>query len=468
MAQINKPKDYFNTVLYTGTGSSRNVTGVGFDPDWCWIKSRSNAYNHTSWDVVRGAGERIIPNATDAEETQTNDMSAFVTDGVTVGTGNVTNASSATYAMWNWLAAGSTPSKTYTVKVVSDSGNKYRFDDFGTSAVTLEISEGGTYTFDQSDSSNSGHPLRFSTTSDGTHGGGSEYTTGVTTNGTPGSAGAYTRITVAASAPTLYYYCTNHSGMGGTANTPTTNSFSNFGGSIQSNISPNSTSLFSIVSYTGTGANATVGHGLGVVPSMIIVKSRNTTDWWITYHKSVGATKYVPLNFNNAAATNSAIWNDTTPTSSVFSIGTNGGTNGSSNNYIAYCFAEKKGYSKFGAYKGNGNADGPFVYTGFKPAFIMFRRTDTTGDWDMKDNKRSGTSALQNFGQMNPNQTQHPSANNSNAENKASALAMDILSNGFKPRGTDTDINASGGDYIYMAFAEEPLVGTNNIPATAR
>ena len=256
--------------------------------------------------------------------------------------------------------------------------------------------------------------------------------------------------------------------MGGTANTPTTNSFSNFDGSIQSNISPNSTSLFSIVSYTGTGANATVGHGLGVVPYMIIVKSRNSTDWWITYHKSVGATKYVPLNFTNAEATNSAIWNDTAPTSSVFSIGTNGGTNGSSNNYIAYCFGEKKGFSKFGSYAASGKTDGNFIYLGFKPAFFMYRRYDSTGNWGMKDNKRSGTSALQNFGQMNPNQTQNPSANVDSVENKASAFAVDFLSNGIKIRGGDGDINTNGGSYLYMAFAEEPLVGTNNIPATAR
>ena len=471
MAQINKPSDYFNTLLYTGNATAdRGITGVGFQPDWVWIKNRNDTSSHKLFDAVRQAGLEIESDTTDAEVGSVGGgkLPSFDSDGFTVSASNAVNGSSDNIVAWNWLAAGTAPSKTYTVKVVSDSGNKYRFDDFGTSAVTLEISEGGTYRFDQSDSSNSGHPLRFSTTSDGTHGGGSEYTTGVTTNGTPGSSGAYTEITVAASAPTLYYYCTNHSGMGGTANTPTTNSFSNFDGSIQSNISPNSTSLFSIVSYTGTGANATVGHGLGVVPYMIIVKSRNSTDWWITYHKSVGATKYVPLNFTNAEATNSAIWNDTAPTSSVFSIGTNGGTNGSSNNYIAYCFAEKKGFSKFGSYAASGKTDGNFIYLGFKPAFFMYRRYDSTGNWGMKDNKRSGTSALQNFGQMNPNQTQNPSANVDSVENKASAFAVDFLSNGIKIRGGDGDINTNGGSYLYMAFAEEPLVGTNNVPATAR
>ena len=157
------------------------------------------------------------------------------------------NQNSQTYVAWNWNA-GDTDGKTYAVTVVSDSGNKYRFDGFGTSAVTLDLAEGGTYVFDWSDSSAQSHPIRFSTTSDGTHGGGSEYTTGVTKDDS-----AYkTTITVAASAPTLYYYCQNHSGMGGAINTNSTLGSSNFDGSIQSTVKANATAGFSIVTYTGT------------------------------------------------------------------------------------------------------------------------------------------------------------------------------------------------------------------------
>ena len=465
MAQINKPSDYFNIKLYTGDGSSsRSITGVGFQPDWIWVKERSNTSEHQTVDKVRGPYHRLQTNSSAAEGTDSspyNDFKSFDSDGFSIGNGGAVNANGDTYVAWNWLAAGTAPSKTYTVKVVSDSGNKYRFDDFGTSAVTLEISEGGTYRFDQSDSSNSGHPLRFSTTSDGTHGGGSEYTTGVTTNGTPGSAGAYTEITVAASAPTLYYYCTNHSGMGGTANTPTTNSFSNFDGSIQSNVSPNTTSGFSIVTTTGTGANATIGHGLGSAPSMIIGKRRDSgsSDWRV-YNKNLSSNSHILfLNNTNAEQSgNSATWNNTAPTSSVFSVGTSGDVNASSGTFVFYCFAEKKGYSKFGSYTGNGNADGTFVYTGFKPAFVIIKYTGGTSNWIMMDNKRPG---------YNVN-NQQLKANLSDAEDSGSYNFSDFYSNGFKLRNTATDKNGSGNTYIYMAFAENPLVGTNNIPANAR
>ena len=231
---------------------------------------------------------------------------------------------------------------------------------------------------------------------------------------------------------------------------------SNTDGSITSTVSANTTAGFSIVSYTGTGANATVGHGLGSAPSMIIVKNRSLVKDWVIYHKSLGNTKFLEFT-TSGEQTASNRWNSTTPTSSVFSLGSDNGANGSGNSQIAYCFAEKKGYSKFGSYTGNGSADGTFFYTGFKPAFIIAKRTDTTAVWGMYDNKRTNSFNPQNGGLA-------PDLNVA----EFTDVDIDFISNGFKIRDTDATINASGGSYIYMAFAENPLVGTNNIPATAR
>ena len=233
---------------------------------------------------------------------------------------------------------------------------------------------------------------------------------------------------------------------------------SNSDGSITSTVSANTTSGFSIVSYTGNGTGgATVGHGLGVAPKMMIVKQTTGTENWTVYHASIGnPAQYMELNSTGAVLTNSAVWNSTNPTSSVFSIGTNARTNASASNYIAYCFAEKKGYSKFGSYTGNGNADGTFVYTGFKPAWVMYKNSTSVADWLIYDTKRihSGT------------QLDYLEPNTSDAEGY---LAVDVLSNGFKLReASGAKFNASGDTYIYMAFASAPLVGSNNVPCTAR
>tara|TARA_A100001388_G_scaffold117514_1_gene86823 strand:+ start:18632 stop:22006 length:3375 start_codon:yes stop_codon:yes gene_type:complete len=453
------PEDYFNTVLYTGDDStSQAITGVGFQPDFVWLKSRTSAsLSHAILDSVRGVNKSLFPDDTSSENSGVV-FPSFDSDGFTVSDsgGNWTNEDSNNFVSWNWKAGGSSPSRTYTVKVVSDSGNKYRFDDFGSSAVTLELQEGGTYIFDQSDSSNSGHPLRFSTTSNGTHGGGTEYTTGVTTAGTPGSSGAYTQIVVAASAPTLYYYCTNHSGMGGQANTNSTFGSSNFNGTIQSVDSTNTESGFSIVSYTGnTSAGATVGHGLNGVPELVIVRNRDATANWFVYHHHANGvnssdpeTDYLVLENSQARLDNANPWNDTAPTSTVFTIGANGWTN-TAQNYIGYLFRSIEGFSKVSAYNGNGSTNNAFIYTGFRPAFILGKRSNAAVNWFIHDTARD----VDNY-------TIHrlfpdlPNAENSSEAE--STYGIDFLSNGFKVRASHTSTGASDA-YIFLALAEMPF-----------
>jgi hypothetical protein len=193
---------------------------------------------------------------------------------------------------------------------------------------------------------------------------------------------------------------------------------------------------------------------------MIIVKNRSdSSGHWRVYHASQGNTKYANLDDTGAFSTSSAVWNNTTPTNSVFYVGSDNRANGSGNAMIAYCFAEKKGYSKFGSYTGNGNVDGAFVYTGFKPAWIMVKRAGGVTNWQIQDSKRDGFN----------DQNKRILANVNEAE-KTSQM-WDQLSNGFKIRVTSENANGSGMSYIYMAFAEEPLVanvGTNGVPATAR
>ena len=451
---IKLPNKHFDIKLINGTGSQQTITGYNFSPSWVWGKQRSATNSHEIYDVVRGVKQIIYSDLTDSEGTNNNGISAFTSDGFTIAGNTSLNQSGNTAVAWAWNA-GDTDGKTYTVKVVSDSGNKYRFDNFGTSAVTLDLAEGGTYIFDQSDSSNAGHPLRFSTTSNGTHGGGTEYTIGVTTAGTPGSSGAYTQIVVAASAPTLYYYCSVHSGMGGQANTNSTLGSSNFDGAIQSTVKANLSAGFSIVSFTGNATSGvTVGHGLGVAPKVLIVKERGNTNDWVVYHKDLGTssgnTNVQFLNLtNDIGAGFAGGFNNTDPSSSVFTLGNSTETNRSSGNFITYCLSEVAGYSKFGKYTGNGSTNGVYVYLGFRPAWVLVKRTDSAENWVLKDSARNTFNSV--FSNLN--------TNTANAEfgSSADVNSFDFVSNGFKIRGSNSAVNASSGTYIYLAFAEAPF-----------
>ena len=336
---IDKPTDYFNTKLYTGTGSAQSITGVGFQPDWIWIKQRSGTTHHKTSDAVRGATKALKPNNSDEEGTDGQGITSFDSDGFSLGTGGDYNGSSNTQVAWNWLAGGSASS--------------------------------------------------------------------------------------------------------------------NSNGSITSSVSANTTAGFSIVSYTGTGSNATVGHGLGVAPKMIFFKNRSGANNWNTYQESLGAGQRMRLNTTGASESSTGFMNNTSPTSSVFTVGTSSDTNISTNNYIAYCFAEKKGYSKFGKYTGNESTDGTFVYTGFKPAFVMAKPSSQTGSWSITDNKRLGYNG--------DNKRLYP-----NLTLAEESQAYDLFSNGFKATTTSGNNNASGQTYIYMAFAEAPFVTSTGIPTTAR
>jgi hypothetical protein len=229
-----------------------------------------------------------------------------------------------------------------------------------------------------------------------------------------------------------------------------TQSVSNTAGSITSSVSANTTAGFSVVTYTGTGANATVGHGLGVVPGMVIIKSRSIRNW-IVYHSSLtSAAYYLSLNQTIAQSLVTTIFNSTAPTNAVFSIGTDASVNASAETYVAYCWAPVAGYSAFGSYTGNGSADGPFIYTGFRPRFILYKGYSAAGyDWVMYDTSRNPTnaSALQLY------------SNTSQADYTGGPI--DILSNGFKIRSVLNADNASGTSYIYAAFAENPLKYAN-------
>jgi hypothetical protein len=336
---INKGSSYFNTVLYTGTGATNSVTGVGFKPDFTWVKDRSNARDHQLVNAVVGyPSGTLFSNVLDAEYTAFPRVDSSNADGFTVSTPTQVNGSGETYVAWNWLA-----------------------------------------------------------------------------NNTSGS--------------------------------------SNTAGSTTSTVAANTTSGFSVVSYTGTGSAATVGHGLGAVPKMIICKARSAAYHWEIYHVSVGNTDV--LRFTTGAPFASAqMWNNTTPTSSVFSLGTED-ANTSSQTYIAYCFAEIKGFSKFSSYVGNGSADGTFIYTGFKPAMII-TKANAVADWFIRDNKQDPENVMNEY--LSPNTT----ATSGNLD------SFDFVSNGFKIRNSNNAWNGSGTTYYYMAFAENPFVSSTQIPTTAR
>ena len=345
---IDDAGSYFNTILWTGNSpSTQALTGVGFQPDFVWVKKRSTAAEHCVTDAARGVTETIFPSSTALEATRAGGLTAFGADGFTVGADGDFNGGAATFVGWNWL--------------------------------------GGT-------------------------------TSGITTDGS-------------------------------TTITPSAYSF-------------NQTSGFSVLSYTGNSTSgAKLAHGLGVAPEVVFIKNLGTLNDWVTYSKYVKSTTpedwVMRLNNTSIAVDDVTMWNDTQPDSVNITLGNAGNLN-TGYSYIAYCFAPVKGYSKFGSYTGNGNADGPFVYTGFRPAFVMLKDADSVAAWRISDNKRLGYNVDNNDLEVDSTAVEGTDDN------------LDILSNGFKIRRSVGGLNTSGNLNIYMAFAEAPFVNSEGVPCNAR
>jgi len=341
---IDDPTLNFRMKMFSGTGSAHaetfDETDTSMQPDMVWLKNRSTTGNQGIWDSIRGATKQIYPSATYAEGTAANSMTAFNSNGFSVGTDGDQNGSGNNIAAWAWKAGGASAA-------------------------------------------------------------------------------------------------------------------SNSNGSITSSVSANTTSGFSIVTWTGSGANATIGHGLGVVPKMIIVKNRTDSVDWQVYHQGIGNDGALFLNATNAEDTGSFYWNDTTPTTSVFSVGTYNGTNGSSDNMVAYCFADVKGYAKAGSYVGTG-AD-VFIHTGFNVGWLLVKNASATNGWLLIDVKRSAD---------NP-QGKYLYANAATTEGTVSY--GEFFSNGFGWKNTSSvAVNQSGNTFIYYAIAESPFVNSNGVPTNGR
>ena len=355
---IDDPSAHFQTLLYTGDGtSSQAQTNTGnsdLQPDWVWIKKRAGgtARAHQLYDSSRGVTKLLHSNSDGAESTQSAGLTAFGSDGFTVGDDDGIGANTATYVAWQWKANGGT---------------------------TTSFNESGN----------------------------------------------------------------------------------NPGGTIQTN----TTAGFSIITTTGTGATGTIAHGLGAVPHWWISKQRSNAENWAVYHvsnTSAPETEILTLNTTDATADNANAYNDTAPTSTNLTVHTKNEVNTDGRTYVHYVFAPIQGYSKFGSYTGNGNADGPFVYLGFKPAWVMVKKTSDAHSWYIQ----YGSTGIDS-GDQGSNPVKSSLQANSNSAD-ATENSMDFLSNGFKIRTSGNGHNTSNGTYIYMAFAEHPFVSSKGVPVTAR
>ena len=340
---IDDPTLYFNTVLYTGTGSEQTVSGVNFSPGLTWLKSRSNGQPNVLSDSVRGGNKQLYTADTQAETTYSQYLKSFNSDGFVLGTDSGINQSSQTFVSWNWKAGGSASNNT--------DGNK---------TISLSV---------------------------------------------------------------------------------------------------NTTAGFSVGTYAGTGQDSTIGHGLGAVPDWLMIKNRSSGSrkWQLWHNGLTGTNKYLAIDRSGAELTDSASWDNTAHSNTVWNTYGSGEANQNGENFVCYAWTSIQGFSKFGSYTGNGNANGPFIYTGFKPAWIMTKQINGGSSWIVHDNKRDPINAVTEYFTV-----EEPDA--------AGTLAnsFDLCSNGFKVRTSNGDRNSSGDSFAYWAFAESPLVNSEGIPNNAR
>ena len=337
-----QPSDFFNTKLYDGNSSTQAITGVGFQPDFVWIKNRTDTNNHRLYDAPRGVENSLISDDSSAQSSSTG-LTAFDADGFTLGSTGSQNGTGHDYVSWNWKG--------------------------GTTAV-------------------------------------------------PSGGGI----------------------------TPSAVSFS-------------ATSGFGVYTYTGTGTATTIAHGLGVAPTLMIVKKTNTSQSWAVFStaEGMGYNKAIALNSNGGSFGGTSYWDSTNPTSTLLSVGTDTETNASGASYVLYAFASVRGHSQFGGYKGNGSDNGTFIYTGFRPAYVLIKHADAANNWTVFDNKRDPVG----------NPTDKALQPNSSGVEYSETDGVDLLSNGFKVRESASWINTSNDNYIYMAFAASPIVSSNSKAGTA-
>ena len=344
---IDNPELYFQCKAYTGNGTTQNITFDGdenMQPDFVWVKNRTDAEHHSLYDSIRGVNQVIYSNQTNSEDDESNGVSSFDSNGYGIAnTNGALNGSGKSIVAWCWKA-----------------GTAWSNDASATSV-----------------------------------------------------------------------------------------------GSLDSSGTKNATAGFSIISFTGTESGTpSIAHSLSSTPEFIISKALEVTDNWMVFHGSFSAQDYIILNTYGNTASASSVWNSL-PSSTVINMGDNAGVN-DNGTMIMYAWHGVQGFSKFGSYTGNGNADGPFVFTGFRPAFVMQKNTSATQGWQLQDNKRDGYNGNNDLLQPHDNAAE------------SGVNRVDLLSNGFKVITTDAGQNTNGSNYVYMAFAEQPFVNSNGVPANAR